>query len=118
MSNVFGLPNPVPSPGLDGTYSGSCIVCLNGCDTGLAFVGEAEWGMAGLHALGVPQEQAQQIVVEQLATLYGITEAGVVPVGDVTIGASVCKSCVSKSGTNFPLGLTAMGNVPGVRPAR
>lgn len=107
----------LPAPGLDGTYTGSCVVCLNGCDTGLAFVGEAEWGMAGLHYLGVPTDQAETMVMEQLAKVYGITEPGVVPDGDVTVAVSVCKSCVDKSGCGFPLGLTSSGNVPGIRPA-
>lgn len=111
------MPNPLPAPGLDGTYSGSCIVCLKGCDTGLAFIGPAEWGVAGLTLLGVPQEQATTIVVEQLATQYGITEPGTVPDGDVTVGVSVCQSCTDKSGTRFPLGLASTGKVPGIRPA-
>ena len=110
------LPNPLPAPGLDGTYSGSCIVCLNGCDTGLAFVGPAEWGIAGLTVLGVPRKQADVIVVEQLAKVYGITEPGTVPDGDVMVGVSVCQSCVDKSGRRFPLGLTSTGQVPGIRP--
>ena len=110
-------PRPLPAPGLDGTYGGSCVVCLNGCDTGLAFVGEAEWAMAGILALGVPADQAQTMVVDKLALEYGIAEPGVVPGGDVTVGVSVCQPCVDKSGCGFPLGLTGTGQVPGIRPA-
>lgn len=111
------LPGSLPAPGLDGTYSGSCIVCLNGCDTGLAFVGPAEWAIAGLTVLGVPKKQAPAIVIEQLAKQYGITEPDTVPDGDVTVGVSVCQSCVDKCGTRFPLGLISTGEVPGIRSA-
>jgi hypothetical protein len=38
----------LPAPGLQGTYEGSCVICLQGCDTGLQFTGEAEWLVAGL----------------------------------------------------------------------
>ena len=49
-------------PGLDGTYTDSCVVCLQGCDTGLAFRGEAEWVLAGLHVLGIPDDEAEQML--------------------------------------------------------
>lgn len=110
-------PHPLPAPGLDGTYNGSCIVCLTGCDTGLAFVGEAEWAVAGVRALGVPADQAQTMVVDKLTREYGIAEPDVVPDGVVMVGVSVCQPCVDKSGCGFPLGLTSTGQVPGIRPA-
>lgn len=104
----------LPAPGLDGTYTGSCVVCLNGCDTALAFVGEAEWSVAGLTVLGIPSDQAQTMVIEQLATVYGITEPDTVPDGDVTVAVSVCESCRDRSGAGFPLGLTSTGDIPAI----
>ncbi|MER6765906.1 hypothetical protein ABT266_37595 [Amycolatopsis sp. NPDC000746] len=38
---------PLPPTGIDGSYSQSCLLCLHGTDTGLAFgPAEAEWALA------------------------------------------------------------------------
>ena len=66
--NKFALPEPMPAPGIDGTYDGSCVACLRGTDTGLAFTGEAEWIIAGMMMLGIPEDQAT-IMVERLHRL-------------------------------------------------
>jgi hypothetical protein len=94
----------VPPPGLQGTYEGSCVVCLQGCDTGLAFRGEAEWAIAGLLNLGIPQDQAA-------ATLEAFTgsEPGMVPNGIITVPVRLCEVCLAKSGLNMQVGLVAKG---------
>jgi hypothetical protein len=86
-------------PGLDGTYTGSCVVCLQGCDTALAFRGEAEWVIAGLMHLGLPHEEAED-------TLSHVTDCapGMVPDGELTIPVRVCESCVQASGTGMHVG--------------
>jgi hypothetical protein len=99
----------VPPPGLDGTYDGSCIVCLEGTDTGLAFRGSAEWSTAGLMVLGVPQDQATAIVQEANGS-----PAGTLPAGLVTTGVRVCRGCVDASGASFPLGVAP--DLPVVEP--
>ena len=44
--------------GILGNYAGSCVSCLSGTDTALAFEGEIEWLAAVLINLGVPHDQA------------------------------------------------------------
>lgn len=101
-------PVAIPRPGLSGDYRDSCVVCLQGTDTGLAFTGEAEWVIAGLVVLGVPREQAD-------ATAFPDSDPGMVPDGTVTVGVRVCQSCVDASGTKMPVGLIVTG-VPNIRP--
>lgn len=108
--NDLNLTN-LPAPGLDGTYRGSCVVCLRGTDTGLAFVGEAEWVIAGLTVLGIPQHQAGAMVSEATGT-----PPGKVPVGEVTMHLRVCRRCAAASGAGFTVGLLSdAGGVPGYR---
>lgn len=94
--------------GLDGTYRDSCVVCMRGTDTGLAFIGEAEWAVAGLTLLGVPENLALSI----LSAATGC-DPGMVPEGEITIEVRVCKGHADAVG--LPVGLVA-GGVPGVRP--
>ena len=47
-----------PAPGLDGTHRDSCVVCLQGTDTGLSFTGPAEWAIAGLNHVCVRQSNS------------------------------------------------------------
>jgi hypothetical protein len=93
-------------PGLDGTYTGACVVCLQGCDTALAFRGEAEWVIAGLRVLGLPGDEAEK-------TLTDITgcEPGMVPNGELTVPVRVCETCVQASGTGMRVGL-ATAEIP------
>lgn len=98
----------LPAPGARGDYRGSCAVCLQGTDTGLAFVGEAEWGAAGLQVLGIPSDQAAGMVSQATGS-----QPGMVPEGEVTIAVTVCSGCAGKAG--LPVGLIATG-VPAVRP--
>jgi hypothetical protein len=87
-------------PGIEGTYRGSCVVCLQGCDTGLAFRGEAEWIIAGLQVLGLPAHEAETTV-----TAYTGCEPGLVPDGELTVPVRVCEACVQASGTRMRVGL-------------
>jgi hypothetical protein len=104
-----------PSPGLRGDYTDSCIICLQGCDTGLGFRGEGEWVVAGLMALGI-RDFDEAAAVVSLATG---TEPGMVPDGVITVGVRCCESCVAQSGTGFPLGLAVRGGeLPCVEPTR
>lgn len=48
--------------GAFGNYVGSCVACMRGTDTGLAFRGEIEFIAAALMMLGVPENQAISIV--------------------------------------------------------
>lgn len=100
-----------PVSGLQGDHRGTCITCIQPTDTGLAFVGEAEWILAGFHVLGIPQDQA-------LATLADgdprFRPVGKVPNGRVTIALRVCGDCANRA--KFPVGLiTAGGELPAVR---
>jgi hypothetical protein len=85
-----------PQPGLNGTYRGSCAVCMHGTDTGLAFRGVAEWVIAGHVVLGIPQDQATLMV--QRATG---ADPGMVPDGEITVVIRVCRDCAERSGAGF-----------------
>lgn len=41
-----------------GSFTGSCIACLGGTDTAIAFRGEPEWCVAALVVLGLPTSEA------------------------------------------------------------
>ena len=97
----------IPPPGLQGTYEGSCVVCLQGCDTGLAFKGEAEWAIAGMMKLNIPYDEATKMIEQ----VYGC-EPGKVPNGIITVPLRLCESCVATSGLNMRLGLVASGALP------
>jgi hypothetical protein len=100
----------VPPPGLDGTWRDSCVVCLRGTDTGLAFTGEAEWVLAGLEVLGIPKNQAANML-EQVTGC----DPGMVPAGDYTLGVRLCVKCAAASSAGFTVGLFP-GEVPEYRP--
>jgi hypothetical protein len=96
----------MPNPGIVGDYRDSCAVCLKGSDTGVAFVGDAEWAIAGLQHLGV-EDEATSIV----SRLSG-APPGMVPDGEITVLVRVCESCARSVG--FPVGVIALG-VPAMR---
>jgi hypothetical protein len=83
-------------PGLNGTYTGSCVVCLQGCDTALAFRGEAEWVLAGLRVLGLPDDEAAKTLTEVTGCAPGM-----VPDGKITVPVRVCEACVQATGTGM-----------------
>ena len=84
----------------------SCIACFRGdTTTGVALKGEAEFCIAGLIVLGVPEDQA-------LGTFHVCMEAegwtgqpDEVPGGEVTLPIRLCRECAAK--TPF-----AVGQVP------
>lgn len=101
-----------PTPGLQGDYTDSCVVCFTPTDTGLGFAGEAEWIIAGMVRLGIDQDQA-------LATLAAgdpkWRPVGMVPSGETTAILRVCGDCAGKPG--FPVALiTAYGELPLIQP--
>jgi hypothetical protein len=102
VSNQEG-PVGFPPPGLDGTYRDSCMVCLRGSDTGLAFRGEAEFVLAGLHHLGIPDDQC-----EVLVSHFTGCDPGKVPVGAFTFPVRVCGPC-AEAGGKLTVGLISTG---------
>jgi hypothetical protein len=94
----------LPEPNLGGDYRESCVVCLHGTDTGLAFEGEPEWVLAGMRVLGIPDDQARIIFAE--ATGAGV---GMVPDHDVKITLRACAACAKATGTAMTVGLIATG---------
>lgn len=95
-------------PGLNGDYRGTCVVCLRGTDTALAFVGEAEWAIAGLKVLGLPKKEAHSTLEAFLVEFQPGHIPGMVPPGVITIPVQVCQRCAGKVKTAqgpFPVGL-------------
>lgn len=83
----------LPTPGLDGSYRDTCVVCLRGTDSGVVFYGEPEWAVAGLDVLGVPEDQAPTIVVNSIGDPVNNT----VPDGVVAFPVKVCAECAEAS---------------------
>lgn len=81
-----------PPPNIHGNYHGACVACMTGTDTGLAFIGNAEFAAAGLIALGIPQDQVPLI----LAAAIGSTD-GRLPEGDLPVVVRACASCARTS---------------------
>jgi hypothetical protein len=77
--------------GLQGDYRGTCIVCLEPTDTGLAVRGEPEAAMAVLMVLGVPGDQAAAVLPQALGCAPGM-----VPDGEVTVPFRVCARCAAR----------------------
>ena len=73
--------------GLQGDYSGTCVVCLQPTDTALGFRGTAEWLAARLVVLGLPNEQA-------IAMVQNVE-------GDEMM-VRVCAACVERCPASFP----------------
>lgn len=92
----------VVHPGLDGTYEGTCIACLTPTDTALAFRGEAKWFIAGLYALGIPEDQAFATAHVIWSESDPMLRKGQVPGGIVTEAIRVCRKCVRSAGPSFP----------------
>ena len=95
----------IPPPGIDGTWTGSCVVCLRGTDTAFGLDGEPEWVAAALMTLGIPLEEAVPLM-----NVDWSVPGGVVP---GTVWSEIlfpdriekqfrcCEECVTKS----PLGM-------------
>lgn len=82
----------MPPTNLRGDYRGSCVACMQGTDTGLAFVGDARFAAAGLTALGIPDDQVQFT----LAAATGNVD-GRLPEGEMPVVVRVCGSCAGRA---------------------
>ena len=97
-------------PNLDSDDAGTCLVCLRATDTALAFTGPAEWIVAGLMALGVPNDQAITMVED----FTGANEGKAIP-GLMSVPMRVCESCAEKA--SLPVGLaTGDQPIPNIEP--
>jgi hypothetical protein len=106
------------TPGLQGDYRGTCVVCVKPTDTGLAFIGEAEWVIAGLQVLGVPADQAEGTARQAWREQGRDVDDGNVPDGELTATVRVCRACVRRaSGARFPDPVLLVGGaaVPAIR---
>ena len=74
--------------GLDGTFSGTCIVCLRATDTGLGFRGDVTWQAASLIVLGLPRDEAVATVNEH--------EHELGPDGRYEVIHRLCTDCASR----------------------
>jgi hypothetical protein len=99
---------------VQGTYEGSCVICLQGTDTGLQFIGEAEWLVAALMHLGVRNQEEAVAVVGHCFSC----DPGRLPNGVVTMPVRLCESCLKKSDRRMQVGLVASGALPTYRPQR
>lgn len=77
--------------------AGTCVSCLKPTDTAIDVDGEAEFHMATLMILGLPDDQAASMVGQ-------LTNA---PAGQAFSGRRmaayrVCTACVERTGTNMP----------------
>jgi len=97
MSNTRKL----PAPGLQGDYKGTCIVCFRPTDTGLGFRGEAEFVIAGLRVLGIPEGADYATFRAGWTDTGHDLEDGEVPDGIIEVPVQVCTRCVSKCPAKF-----------------
>jgi hypothetical protein len=94
--------------GLQGDYRDSCFICLRGTDSALGFQGEPEWICAALIHLGIPEEEATELV-------FTLPRP---PSRPDSVALRVCRGCAERAG--LTVGLAAcMAEVPlYVQPAR
>jgi hypothetical protein len=98
---------------------------MHGTETGLAFVAPEDeaidWAVAGLMALGVPNDRARTIVNEALERIaVGEPPHGVLRFSDgglLAFGFRVCADCADRSPAHPPVGLITEG-VPAVTRGR
>jgi hypothetical protein len=93
----------LPEPGLDGTYRDSCVACLRGTDTAVAFEGEAEWAAVGISRLGLTLDEAALVISQATGC-----DEGMCPPGQFQIVVRVCRSCAE--------GKLEIGRFPGAVP--
>ncbi len=55
----------LPPPGLQGDYTGSCVVCGYRTDSGLVFEGEGEFLIAAMMRLGLPEFDAHAMIEQE-----------------------------------------------------
>lgn len=94
-SGSMPLAEPIKR-GLQGGYWGTCLNCIRPTDTALAFRGEPEWIIAGLHMLGLSVEDAKEVFL-MLPGSATLTESG-----RQEMHVRVCCQCVRRSRAAFP----------------
>ena len=95
------------TPGLDGTYSGTCVACLRPTDTALGVQGVPEWQAGVLVALGLPDKEAVALVAEFLDA----TGEGPGPDGRYERVYRVCGDCAARV-PHFPRPTLALPGEP------
>ncbi|WP_158883974.1 hypothetical protein [Amycolatopsis anabasis] len=95
-------PAGFPAPGLRGDYRGACTVCGRGTDTALVLLGEAEFVLAGLVALGLPANEALATLAVGTGHEPTLESGGgmavTAPAGVFPLAVRVCGGCASKAG--------------------
>jgi hypothetical protein len=92
----------LPPPGLNGTYDGTCIVCVMPTDTALAVVGEGEWHHAFLEMLGILEDEVPAVLHSMWSSQPNPPALGEVPCGVITELYRVCVTYAGKSPAPFP----------------
>lgn len=106
----------LPAPGVDGTFHGSCVACMRGTDSALAFSGPIEWYCAALVLLGVSEDGA--FVMGQLAVSSGELELLDRPAASVPhywVVARVCDACAARSPFPEPVVVRPGAGIPTVK---
>ena len=88
------------SPGLDGTFTDTCIGCRRPTDTALGVLGDPEWHAAFLVSIGLPSKEAIKIV-----------ESGETPDGIFSRVYRVCGKCAARV-PSLPKPALALGGDP------
>jgi hypothetical protein len=108
----IGLVVKIPR-NLQGDYKGTCAVCVQPTDTALHFVGDPDWQVRVLMALGLTEEESQGTWENHQENLPTDADPSVMTV-------RICRSCVSICTEDFPEPgvLTADGaSIPVIRQA-
>ena len=88
----------------------SCVLCLRGCDSVIAYIGTTEFIMAGLCRLGIEMDE----VLLMVSAVTGLPSGRVLP-GEHTHYVRICEACAARVGAPRP-GLFLEGEtVPGYR---
>lgn len=97
------------TPGLDGTFRGTCIKCFRPTDTGFAIRGVVEAPIALLTLLGIPEHEAEATMSACSADLFG-TPPGTWAAGVHDWPFLCCTECAGAIRPNpVPVGLTVLG---------
>jgi hypothetical protein len=97
-----------PQPNTDDFLRGTCTICLQPCDTALAFKGSFEWAVAGLLVLGI-QTPAESV---RLVSYCMGSDPNYPPDGTITVQLKCCQSCAANA--HLRVGLVASGTIPGL----
>lgn len=102
------------TPGLDGTYTGTCIACLRATDTAMGIRGEPEWHAAFLVRLGLPMKEAIATTERYLAEMSEAYPLG--PDGEPTAIYRVCSSCMERAHLPKPVLALVGAEIPMLSP--